>query len=165
MLAARGFNQIILTMDDARRKSYRQCMLSVDDSALGNMLMAELEHLDKRELHGLADTILLEDQAGVERCVTFFEAETRGYWHNRARAMMARRFKHGPLTEDQRGRLLRAVLGRLTSGRFTEQFKDQLRLALFLDRERTCTAARMCLASPKDYIRRYAAWVLARESG
>ena len=125
--------------------------------------MDPLGQIGKRELHELADTILYEDAAGIEQCVTFFEAETRGFWHNRARAMMARRLKHASLSEAQRGRLLRAVLGRLASGSFTEQFKDQLRLGLHLDREQTCAAARACRVSPKDYVRRYAAWVLAHK--
>jgi hypothetical protein len=125
--------------------------------------MARFDHLWKPELRQLADGLLYQDPAAIEQCVIFFEAETRGFWHNRARALIARRLKHCPLTREQRARLLRAVLGRLANGNFTEQFKDQLRLALHLDREQVAAVARACESSPKEYVRRYAAWVLAHQ--
>src|SRR4051794_12279788 len=89
-----------------------------------------IESLSKIHLHHLADQLLIADVDAIEQCVGFVEAETLGYWHGRARAMMARRLKHCPLTPQQQERLVDAVLQRLASGRFSEQFKDQLRLAL-----------------------------------
>src|SRR4051794_8439284 len=84
------------------------------------------ESLSKAQLHDLADRLLVGDVDAVEQCVRFVEAETLGHWHGRARAMMARRLKHYSLTPQQQGRLVDAILERLASGRFSEQFKDQL---------------------------------------
>lgn len=117
----------------------------------------------KNELHELCDRLLVEDSKAVEECVAFLEAETFGIWHGRARAMMARRLKHRTLSASQRERLNRAVLGRLASGRFSEGFRDQLRLILHLDPERAFSAARVCQGNAADHVRRYATWVLAHE--
>lgn len=117
--------------------------------------------LSKVELQQLADQLLDADPTAVDRCLVFFAAETRGLWHNRARAKIARRLKHWQLSQAQKALVLEVVLRRLTSGRFTEQFKDQLRLGSSLDRQRLLEAAHICLASPKEYVRRYAGWIIA----
>jgi hypothetical protein len=57
-------------------------------------MIESFESLTKADLHRMADQLLKDDAAGIESCVSFFEATTQGLWHNRARAMMARRFKH-----------------------------------------------------------------------
>lgn len=116
----------------------------------------------KPALHALADELLGADPAAVERCLVFFAAETRGLWHNRARAMIARRLKHRELTPDQTAFILDVVLGRLATGAFSEQFKDQLRLAARLDRQRVLEAAQACLTSPRKHVRRYGHWALER---
>jgi hypothetical protein len=121
------------------------------------------DSLSKSQLHELADRLLLHDQQAIAQAVAFLEAETRGYWHGRARAMLARRLKHCSLSPEQQSRLLDAVLRRLVSGNFSEQFKDQLRFVLHLDRARAVAAARSCAAHPKAYVRRYAEWILAHE--
>ncbi len=123
--------------------------------------MSSFQSWGYRELQHLADDLLLEVPGAVEQSVVFFEAETRGYWHNRGRALLARRFKYVRLTPTQQERLLQAILRRLATGTFTEQFKDQLRLARHLDRDRLVAIARTCASSPRDYVRRYAGWVLA----
>ena len=51
---------------------------------------SDLSSFDKVELHELADELLLDDSAAIEQCVRFFEADTKGLWHGRARALMAR---------------------------------------------------------------------------
>jgi hypothetical protein len=94
--------------------------------------------------------------------VAFLEAESFGLWHGRARAMMSRRLKHRRLTDWQSYRVVQAVLGRLATGRFSEQFEDQLQLALRLDPEAARAVALTCLSSPRNYIRRYAEMVLRR---
>jgi hypothetical protein len=114
----------------------------------------------KQDLQHLAQRLLDNEPDAVESCLVFFEAETRGYWHNRARAMMARRFKHVPLTLPQQTRLVDTILQRLATGTFTEQFKDQLRLACRLDHDRVVATARACRSSPKAYVRQYASWVI-----
>ena len=48
-------------------------------------------------------------------------------------------------------------------GDFAQQFKDHLRLALFLDLQNTLKAARKCRNDRCDYVRRYGEWILAHE--
>jgi len=117
----------------------------------------------KYDLIALCDRLLADDPDAVEECVAFLEAETFGLWHGRARAVMARRLKHRPLSKSQQQRVARAVLGRLVRGRFSEGFKDQLRLVLHLDPERAFVSARGVPAGAPEHARRYAAWVLAHE--
>lgn len=125
---------------------------------------AEFGRLTKMELHALADELLLTcEPVTVQRCVDFVKAETKGFWHGRARAMICRRLKHCPLGRAHRTELVAAITQRLEQGSFSEQFKDQLRLALHLDRERTLASCRVCLRSAKPYVRRYAEWALNLE--
>jgi hypothetical protein len=44
---------------------------------------------------------------------------------------------------------------------FSEQFKDQLRLAMQLNGRAMLQESRECLASQKAHVRRYAGWVLS----
>lgn len=122
---------------------------------------ADLGLLRKAELHALADGLCLGDAWTVERCVDFVVADTGGHWHGRARAMMCRRLKHCALGRTQRTRLVEAIAQRLLSGRFSEQFRDQLRLAMLLDGDAMAATARRAQSSPKDHVVRYARWVLA----
>lgn len=122
------------------------------------------EVLTKRDLLALADRLLADAPEAVEQCVAFIEAESFRLWHGRGRAKMARRLKHCRLDAGQRERLLQAILRRLVSGRFSEQFKDQLRLALYLDPARVFKVARSCCAdSAAEHVRRYADWLLRHE--
>jgi hypothetical protein len=118
----------------------------------------------KLDLRELCDRLLQDDSKAVEVCVAFLEAETRGTWHGRARAMMARRLKHCGLTRGQKERVISAVLDRLASGRFSENFKDQLRLVLHLDPTRAFDVAFRSLESQAEHVRRYAGWILAHEA-
>jgi hypothetical protein len=97
--------------------------------------------LSKPGLHDLADRLLADEPDAVERCVAFLIAESRGFWHNRARAMMSRRLKHCTLSAAQRDALVAGITTRLVTGAFPEQFKDQLRLALRIDPAATRRAA------------------------
>ena len=124
---------------------------------------AELAALSKVELHALADGLLKREPWAVERCVEFVVAETRGLWHGRARAMMCRRLKHCTLGRTHRTELLSCITGRLASGSFSEQFKDQLRLAMHIDSRETLQVCRKCLGSRKPHVRRYAEWALSLE--
>jgi hypothetical protein len=118
--------------------------------------------MTKGELWTLADRLLEGTPEVVEQCVAFIETESFGLWHGRARAKMSRRMKHINLTAGQRRRLVTVILNRLANGQFSEQFKDQLRLAVRLDRRTAFEAARKCQGSG-GYIQRYAEWVLARQ--
>ncbi|WP_154668040.1 hypothetical protein [Pseudoduganella violaceinigra] len=125
---------------------------------------AEFELLTKHDLHDLADRLLVQEAEAIEQCVQFVLAETRGHWHGRARAMMCRRLKHCALGRTHRTLLVATITDRLATGMFSEQFKDQLRLAMHLDFEQTAVACRNITACPRKlYIRRYAEWVLMPE--
>jgi hypothetical protein len=119
--------------------------------------------LSKPGLHALADRLLVDEAEAVERCVAFVLVESRGFWHNRARAMMCRRLKHCSLSAAQRAALVACIGARLAAGTFSEQFKDQLRLALHLDLAATRRVAAAGLDSPAAHVRRHAAWVLSAE--
>ncbi len=133
-------------------------------SATMNSPRSDFESLDKGALHALCDRLLADDSDAVEECIAFIEAETMGLWHGRARAMMARRLKHCRLSQPQRTRAVRAILDRFVRGRFSEQFKDQLRFVLHVDPESGFAAARRCQAAPKKHVSRYANWILSHEA-
>jgi hypothetical protein len=125
----------------------------------------EFPNPSKSELQDLADKLVFNDLDAIVRCIEFICAETRGNWHGRARAMMCRHLKHCPVNPEQRERIVTCITGRLGEGNFSEQFYDQLRLALCFDRQATFAAARKSLSeSPKAYVRRYSSWVLEHDS-
>ena len=126
--------------------------------------VSSFESLDKEELHALCDRLLSEDSAAVEESIAFIAAATRGIWHGRARAMMARRLKHCRLSQSQLTRIVRAILARFVSGRISEQFKDQLRFVLHVAPDQAFAVARSCQAAPSEHVRRYAAWILSHET-
>ena len=126
---------------------------------------AAFKTLSKQELHALADGLLFAEPVDVDYCVKFVLSETKGLWHGRARAMMCRRLKHCALSRNTRASLLRCILGRLQEGEFSEQFKDQLRLALHLDLKQTLKACQGAILSTKPHVRRYASWALALRRG
>jgi hypothetical protein len=51
----------------------------------------------------------------------------------------------------------------LDTGDFAQQFKDHLRLALFLDSPSLLEAVHESLTDEREYVRRYAKWILAHE--
>lgn len=101
----------------------------------------EFEAMSKVRVRALADSLLDWQPDVVETCVRFVCAETANLWHGRGRAMICRRLKHIPLARNQKDRLVERILHRLATGQFSEQFRDQLRLALHLDRRGTLAAA------------------------
>jgi hypothetical protein len=68
------------------------------------------------------------------------------------------------LSAKQKSRLVQAILGRFKEGFYSEQFKDQLRLAIQLAPADTFAAGREKLSSTRQYVRRYAAWLLSHEA-
>ena len=74
--------------------------------------------------------------------------------------MMCRRLKHCDLGRSSRTELINCILNRLREGTFSEQFKDQLRLALHLNRQRTLQVCLEALASKKAHVARYGAWAI-----
>jgi hypothetical protein len=121
----------------------------------------DLATLGCYDLRALADSLLTDPTpAVILDVIRFVEAETRGKWHGRARAMLCRRLKHCSLTRQQQSRLTDCILGRLRDGNFSEQYRDQLRLVLHYDPQSAFNAARPLLGSRKQHVRRYAQWVL-----
>jgi len=125
---------------------------------------ADLEPMSRVEVRALADDLLAGEPDSVEKAVRFVCTETINLWHGRGRAMMCRRMKHITLSREQQGRLVAAILDRLANGTFSQQFKDQLRLAMHLDSKGTSTLAKRVLKSDKEHVRRFAAWVLSHEA-
>lgn len=123
----------------------------------------EFEHMSKGDVIDLADELKSGSVEAVERAVRFVCAETEGLWHGRGRAMMCRRMKHLQLPRAHRDRLVEVILERLRSGHFSEQFRDQLRLAIHLDERKSFAVANKAMASDRDYVRRYARWVLSHQ--
>ena len=119
--------------------------------------------LSKAALQELADRLLHEDGEAISMCVDFVCCETRGVWHGRARAMMCRRMKHVGLDKNQSAQLVDSIASRLARGQFSEQFKDQLRLAMTLDASRLFSVARACQSSNLPHVRAYAEWVLRHD--
>ena len=116
----------------------------------------------KAELDALIQRANAGDSDAVEEAVHFAVSESFGIWHGRARAKICRRLKNHPPSPVLRSRLVEAILQRLTEGRFSEQFKDQLALALRFEPARTRATAKSLLESPKPYVVRYANWLIAK---
>jgi hypothetical protein len=130
------------------------------------MNLGKLESLDRRDLYNLASGLALTASNrldATEKCVEFVLADTKGLWHGRARALMCRRLKHCELNSEQRQQLVNCITDRLTTGTFSEQFRDQLRLAMHLDPKRAFEVAHKCLTGSKEYVRRLATWVVNHE--
>ena len=121
------------------------------------------ESLSKGDVRAIADRLRTGEPYAIDDAVKFVCAESINQWHGRGRAMMCRRLKHLPLSRGQSGRLVEAILGRLVSGQFSEQFRDQLRLAMQLDEKGTFLTARRAAKNEKPHVRRYAEWVLSHE--
>lgn len=114
----------------------------------------------REELRALGQRLGACEAPGIAAAVTFLLGESRGLWHNRARAMFARRLKHCSLEREVATAVVACICARLERGNFAEQFADQIRLALHLDHGRVLEVAQRCLVSPVGHVRRYAAWVV-----
>ena len=114
----------------------------------------------KFDLDELIARLKAGDPDAIYECVAFTLAESFGIWHNRARAKMCRNLKSRLTDPTLRSRLVDVIIERLRSGRFPEQFKDQLTMAIRFDLNRMCSEATRLQFDGTDYIRRYAVWVL-----
>lgn len=115
----------------------------------------------KAELLALAKGLKACEPAAMDLAVAFLAGDSRGHWHNRARAKFARRLKHCPLRPEQSRAVVDCIIARMRHGHFPEQFIDQLRLALHLDRQAVVAASREALDSPLLHVQRLAGWVIA----
>ncbi len=120
--------------------------------------------IEKQDLHKLADRLRNADRDTIESCIRFVESDSEGILHGRARAMMCRRFKHIELPKDDADRLVVSILRQFEDGRFAEQFRDLLRLALKLDLDATNDVAKRLAKDSRSYVRRQAEWILKNHS-
>lgn len=104
--------------------------------------------------------LYLAEASNLQAAVEFLAQDSREFYDNRHRAMLARRLKHLPLDIKQRRVLLTGILAKLAAGRIDEQFMDQARLCLRLDANKTKATAVGLLSSEKQYIRRCASRIL-----
>lgn len=107
----------------------------------------DLEVMTKVAVRALADKLLDGTAASVAACVRFVCADTRGPWHGRGRAMMCRRLKHVEVTRDQRLQLVATISRR-------QQFRDELRLVVVLDRDAAFATASAAIQSDAEHVRR-----------
>jgi hypothetical protein len=103
--------------------------------------------------------MIAQESVTIDCCVEFVVAETKSNGHGRIRALMSRRLKHCALSRTNQTKLLVCILQRLQSGEFSEQFKDQLRLAIHLDLKQTSAACVRAASSEFAHVRRYAEWL------
>ena len=118
-----------------------------------------IRSLSKSDLHSLIDDVRSGDANAISRASEFVAAESFGIWHNRARAKLCRHFKNHPPPDDQSERMIDAIIRRLIDGRFSEQFKDQLSMAVRFSPSRMSDAMAIASRSERSYIRRYAEWL------
>ena len=112
------------------------------------------------QLHDLIDETKSGSTDAIRQSVEFVIAESFGYWHNRARAKLCRHFKNHRPKPAQCDRMVTAIIGRLISGNFYEQFRDQLSMAIRFDSKRMKDSAAIAIESDREYIRRYGNRVL-----
>lgn len=118
------------------------------------------KHYTKQELDNLISLLKCDDSKAIKECVAFTLTESFGLWHNRARAKICRNLKNRQFAPDLKQRLVSVIINRLETGRFYEQFKDQLAMAIRFDPVRMQAAAEGLNSNETDYIRRYAFHVL-----
>jgi hypothetical protein len=116
------------------------------------------------ELRELIERMKENDGDALEEAVAFASKESFGLWHGRARAKICRNLKNREIPRHLQDILVQAVSHRLLTGEFSEQFKDQLAMAIrFRPHEMAQYATEAC-ESRKDYVQRYGHWVLEKLS-
>ncbi|WP_338440821.1 hypothetical protein VZG28_07155 [Synechococcus elongatus IITB4] len=114
-----------------------------------------LSKLTKIDLYQLIEEVKAGNSDAIVKATLFVAHESFGLWHNRARAKLCRHFKNHPPARENCDQMIDAVIQRLIDGRFSEQFIDQLSMAIRLDPKRMQAAAIAALTSEKVYVRRY----------
>lgn len=107
----------------------------------------------------MIEEVKRSDVDAISRATIFVASESFGIWHNRARANLCRFFKNHPPSNDECKRMVDAIVNRLIDGRFSQQFKDQLSMAIRFAPERMAAAADIASRSEREYVGRYARWV------
>ena len=117
------------------------------------------ERYDKAELLELIEAVKQDDADAIEEAVAFTLAESRGLWHGRARAKICRNLKNRDVPKEIQDILVQTICTRLSKGNFSEQFKDQLTMAVRFRPEEMQACADLASKSDRLYVRRYAKWV------
>lgn len=115
--------------------------------------------LTPSDLESLIEEVKNGAPHATERATAFVVSESFGIWHNRARAKLCRYFKNHPPASEYCQQMVDAIINRLIEGRFSEQFKDQLSMAIRFAPVRMADSASLASKSERGYIRRYAEWV------
>ena len=122
------------------------------------------ESYRRAELQELIERIKASDADAIEEAVAFASRDSIGLWHGRARAKICRNLKNREIPRQLQDVLVQAIANRLLNGEFSEQFKDQLAMAIrFRPLEMAQYATEAC-ESQKDYVQRYGHWVLEKLS-
>lgn len=95
------------------------------------------------------------DHSARDQCIAFTTFESRGMWHNRARASICRFLKTHPPSPEDPEQLVAVVCTRLTTGYFTEQFNEQLSMAIRFSPDKMDAVADESGNDDRDYVRRY----------
>ena len=114
------------------------------------------------DLRELIDRIKASDAIAIEEAAVFVAKESYGLGHGRARARICRNLKTRTIPCALQDLLVQAISGRLLSGAFSEQFKDQLATAIRFRPVEMAQYARQACESEKEYIQRYGHWVLEK---
>ena len=96
----------------------------------------------------------------IEEAVVFATKESFGLGHGRTRAKICRNLKNRCRSQGLQDLLVQAIYSRLLMVNFSEQFKDQLAMAIRFRPYEMAVCAKQACESPKDYVRRYGQWVL-----
>jgi len=122
------------------------------------------ESYRRAELQELIVRLKGDDADAIEEAVMFAAKESVGLWHGRARAKICRNLKNRTIPRHLQDILVQAVFNRLLDGAFSEQFKDQLAMAIRFRPLDMAHYATLACESQKDYVQRYGHWVLEKLS-
>lgn len=129
------------------------------------LLLKPAASYSKAELYEMIERLKRGDAIVAYELIVFTLAESKGMWHGRARAKICRYLKNHPPDATLRAKLVDTIAGRLRLGKFSEQFRDQLRMAIRFSPEKMQSIAESNLNSEMNHVRRYAAWVMKSIEG
>jgi hypothetical protein len=134
---------------------------------LENLGMRDPQMIDpnlysKPELHEMIALVRSGDSHALGLAFDFVIGESKHMWHGRARANLCRAFKNMTLEPWQKSVLVRTIQKRLETGNFSQQFKDQIVMAIRFDRRSMQNSAEALLDSPIRHVKRNAAWTIEK---
>ena len=118
-----------------------------------------IRSLAKADLHLLIDDVKRGDAGAISRTLPLSPLKASVFGTIALCAKLCRHFKNHPPPQSDCDRMVAAITKRLVTGQFSQQFRDQLSMAIRLSPDRLDHAASVAANSDRDYIRRYAGWV------